>query len=247
MKISRSVFAYKAKLKDDSMISYQLKQLSIKHKRYGFRKLFCLIRRKGFTWNHKRVYHVYRLLNLNLKCKPKKRLPSRKKIHLQEPRSINQTWSLDYMSDVLTNGNRFRTANIIDDCKRESLGIKASRSLSAKQVIEFLDDIARSRGYPRKLRVDNGPENISKTMQLWANNHRVKLAHIQPGKPAQNGYIERFNRTYREEVLDMHLFRSIEEVQAITDQWVYEYNNERPHYSLGNLTPIEYAKQKILF
>jgi putative transposase len=246
MRLSRSVFGYKAKLQDDSAIETTLKELAMKYKRYGFRKLFVKLRMQGHTWNHKRVYRVYCALKLNLKVKPKKRLPSRDKITLEQPKMINITWSLDYMSDALIGGKRFRTLNVIDDCNRESLGIKASSSLPSQQVTNFLDVIALNRGYPKKIRMDNGPENISKTMKEWAAVRKIELEYIQPGKPAQNGYIERFNRTYREEVLDMYLFRNIKEVQEITDQWIDEYNTERPHHSLGNLTPHQYSNNFLL-
>lgn len=247
--ISRSVFTYEAQVPcDDELIAKELTVLAERHKRYGFGKIFSKIRKAGFVWNHKRVYRVYCSLKLNLKIKPKKRLPAREKIRLAQPKQINESWSLDYMSDALINGKKFRTANVIDDHNREVLGIKACTSLPAQRVVEFLDDIVVSRGRPKQLRVDNGPENIAKIMRNWANQHGIDLKFIQPGKPAQNAYIERFNRTYREEVLNMYLFKNIEEVQLITDQWVSEYNNDRPHYSLGNLTPKEYITQnKILF
>lgn len=247
MGLSRSVFCYQAQLQDDEAIEDVLKKLAYKYKRYGFRKVFHKIRALGFTWNHKRVYRVYRSLKLNLKAKPKKRLLAREKVTLIEPIMLNNTWSLDYMSDAFTDGKKFRTANVIDDCSRESLGIKASRSLPSYCVTDFLDDIAKNRGkYPEEIRMDNGPENIAKNMKSWAKRHSIKLSYIQPGKPAQNGYIERFNRTYREEVLNMYLFRNLQEVQCITNQWIDEYNKERPHHSLGNLTPYEYAQTKHL-
>lgn len=234
---------YQAQKSDDSAIESKLKELAERHKRYGFRKIFHKLKTLGFTWNHKRVYRVYCALQLNLKRKPKKRLPAREKTPLSIPKTMNQSWSLDYMSDALTNGKKFRTANVIDDCNREALGIKASTSLPSQHIIQFLNDIASQRGYPQQIRMDNGPENISKTMKGWAKNHNVTLKYIQPGKPAQNAYIERFNRTYREEILDMHLFKNIQEVQLITDQWISEYNTERPHHALGNLTPHEYVNQ----
>jgi len=141
------------------------------------------------------------------------------------------------MSAALIYGIKFRTVNILDDCSREALGIKASFSLPSERVTEFLDQIASQRGYLKQLCVDNGPQNISHVMVDWARLHGVNILYIQPGKPVQNAYIERFNRTYREEVLNMHLFTNIDEVQEITQHWLQEYNVERPHQSLGNLTP----------
>jgi len=242
MKLSRSVYQYHPKQDDDNEIVSAVRDLAYAHKRYGFRKIFHKLRQKGFMWNHKRVYRVYRSLGLHLKKKPKKRLPSREKVTLYQPVVMNEIWSLDYMSDALMCGKKFRTANVIDDYNREVIALKASTSLPSSRVVELLDNTAQSRGYPKKVRMDNGPENISKIMKEWAQKNNVELVYIQPGEPAQNAYIERFNRTYREEVLDMHLFRSIDHVQTITDRWMYEYNSQRPHHSLGNKTPREYGK-----
>lgn len=243
MGLSRSVFVYQAQTSDDSVIEKKLKELAEKHVRYGFKKIFHKLRALGFDWNHKRVYRVYCGLKLNLRRKPKKRLPTREKVSLSVPTTTNHTWSLDYMSDALTNGRKIRTANVIDDCNREVLGIKVSTSLPAQHVTLFLEEVIAQRGCPHKIRMDNGPENISKIMKKWAKNKNIVLEYIQPGEPAQNGFIERFNRTYREEILDMNLFKNIQEVQSITDQWMREYNTERPHQSLGNLTPHEFAKR----
>lgn len=241
MKLSRSVYQYQPKQDDDNEIVSAVKDLAYAHKRYGFRKIFHKLRQKGFMWNHKRVYRVYRSLGLHLKKKPKKRLPSREKVALYQPAEMNEIWSLDYMSDALMCGKKFRTANVIDDYNREVIALKASTSLPSSRVVELLDNVAQSRGYPKKIRMDNGPENISKIMKEWAQKNNVQLIYIQPGEPAQNAYIERFNRTYREEVLDMHLFKSTDHVQAITDCWIDEYNNQRPHHSLRNKTPREYG------
>lgn len=242
LKVSRSVYHYQATLRDDSPIEQTLAELAQRYRRYGFKKMYQKTRQANLKWNHKRVYRVYCAMGLNLRRKPKKRLPSREKVALVQPATLNRSWSLDYMSDVLTNGRRFRTANVVDDCNREALGIRARHSLPAERVTELLDEIAAERGYPEQLRVDNGPENISYVMQAWAKKHDVKMLYIQPGKPAQNAYIERFNRTYREEVLDMYLFKDIQQVQEITEQWRYEYNRERPHESLGNLTPLGFSE-----
>lgn len=230
---------------DDDAIKEVLKGLADKHRRYGFEKMFRKIRQRGFRWNHKRVYRVYCEMKLNLRRKPKKRLPAREKVALAQPEKINMSWSLDFMSDALRSGRRFRTVNVLDDCNREALGIKASISLPAKRVTEFLDFIANRRGYPLQVRVDNGPELLSAEFTGWAKKHNVHIRYIQPGKPAQNAYIERFNRTYREEVLDMFLFKNINEVQSITDRWRKEYNNERPHEALGHLTPQAFMGQSV--
>lgn len=238
--ISRSVYKYTGKKKEDCTIKKELSALAEKHPRYGFDKMFQLLRKRKFIWNHKRVYRVYCEMKLNLRKKPKRRLPTRQKVKLVQPETSNICWSLDYMSDSFARGNRFRTANVIDDFNREGLGIKAAVSLPAKRVTEFLDAIALINGYPKKLRMDNGPENISRRMKQWGQENNVTLEFIEPGKPAQNGYIERFNKTYREEILDMYEFKNITQVQMFTDEWLIHYNTNRPHQSLGNLTPVEY-------
>jgi len=225
------------------MIEYLLKTLSAQHPTYGFEKLFNSIRLKNYSFNHKRVYRIYCDLKLNLKIKPKKRLAPRTKVTLIQPKKINECWSLDFMSDALINGRRIRTANVIDDCNRGALGILVSFSLTSKRITRWLDQLAISHGYPKRIRVDNGPENISHHFQAWAKKHGIIIQYIQPGKPAQNAYIERFNRTYREAVLDMYLFRNISEAQRITNTWLKHYNEERPHEALNNQTPIGFITQ----
>ena len=211
--------------------------LAAQHPTYGFQKLFNLIRLKGGAFNHKRVYRIYCGLKLNLRIKPKKRLAPRTKVTLVQPEGLNLCWSLDFMSDALTNGRRIRTANVIDDCNREGLGILVAYSLPSRRITRWLDQLALTRGYPQGIRVDNGPENVSHHLQGWAKSHGIVIQYIQPGKPAQNAYIERFNRSYREAVLDSYLFESIQEAQMKTNVWLKHYNEERPHESLNNLSP----------
>jgi len=242
--IDRKTFSYVLKKKTgDAVIENLLKTFSAQYPTYGFQKLFDLIRTKNYTFNHKRVYRIYCELRLNLKIKPKKRLAPRTNIKLVQPMQINQCWSLDFMSDALINGRRFRTANVIDDCNRGALGILVSFSLTSRRITRWLDQIALTRGYPNRIRVDNGPENISRHFEQWAKHHHIFIQYIQPGKPAQNAYIERFNRSYREAVLDMYLFRSIDEVQRITNKWINHYNEERPHEALNSQTPLNFIKQ----
>lgn len=223
------------------MIITMLKALSAQYPQYGFKKLFNLIRNKGYIFNHKRIRRLYRELKLNLKIKPKKRLAPRTKKTLKPPKEINQCWSLDYMSDALKTGQRFRTANIIDDCNRAVIGILASFTLPSSRITRWLDQLCFIKGYPKTIRVDNGPENISKHFQKWAKEKNITILYIQPGKPSQNAYIERFNRTYREAILDMYLFQNIRHVQDLTNKWITHYNEERPHESLQNLTPSKFT------
>jgi putative transposase len=155
--------------------------------------------------------------------------------------SPNECWSLDFMSDALLNGQRFRTFNVLDDFNREALAIEVDTSLPALRVTRVLDRIAVERGYPQRVRVDNGPEFTSRVFVQWAQAHQVQIDFIQPGCPAQNAYIERFNRTYREEVLDFYLFATMTQVREMTETWLHGYNHERPHDALNGLTPVAFA------
>lgn len=240
--ISRCTYYYQSKLVDDSEIIDALSTLAQKHTTYGFRKLFKRLRLLGYAWNHKRVYRIYCGLKLNLRRKGKKRLPTRAPEPLAVPTSANDCWSMDFMSDNLYSGKHFRTFNVIDDYNRELLAIEVDMSLPAQRIVRVLDRIAAYRGYPKRLRQDNGPEFISHALALWSEQHGVKLDFIKPGKPTQNAYIERFNRTYRNEVLDCYLFESLTQVREITDSWMVEYNYERPHESLNDLPPMMYEK-----
>jgi len=242
--IDRKTFDYHPKrTTEDKNIAKELVLLTEAHPRHSFRKCFDLLRLAGYRWNHKRVYRIYCDLALNLRIKPKKRLAPRTKKTLKVPTTLNNCRSLDYMSDVLLNGLRFRTANVIDDANREALGIEVSRSLPANKITAWLDRLAARSGYPRAIRVDNGPENISKHFVNWAGSHYINIVYIQPGKPAQNAYIERFNRTYREDILDMYLFESIEHVKQLTKEWLVYYNENRPHQALNALPPKVFAEQ----
>lgn len=244
MNMDRKSYRYEPKrYEDNKRIERLLKNLSTQYPRYGFKKLFGLIRQEGHRYNHKRVHRIYCELKLNLKRKSKKRLAPRSAIKLEQPKALNTCWSLDFMSDALMNGRYFRTVNVIDDCNREGLGIHVAFSLPSQRVTRWLERIGNSRGYPQVIRVDNAPENISKHFQSWVKQHDIEIRYIQPGKPAQNGYIGRFNRSYREAVLDMYLFRYLREVQKLTDDWLKHYNEMRPHEALNNQTPRAVAQQ----
>lgn len=238
--ISRSVYCYRPDSRRDEEVIAALQAAVERYPAYGFSKLFKILRRWGHAWNHKRVYRVYCLLNLNKRRRGKRRLPSRHPMPLVVPTLANQCWSMDFMSDSLFCGRRFRTFNVLDDFNREALAIEVDLSLPSLRVTRVLERIAAWRGYPKKLRMDNGPEFISVTLASWAEEHDIELEFIQPGKPTQNSYVERFNRTYRDEILNMYAFKTLTQVREITDNWIREYNEERPHDALGDLTPNEY-------
>jgi putative transposase len=245
LELRRSVYRYRPRPNGDGEIIKLLLELAHGRPEQGFGKLFRRLRRLGQAWNHKRVYRVYCALKLNKRRKGKRRLPTRNPAPLQVTQTMNECWSADFMSDALWDGPRFRTFNVVDDFNREALTIVIDFNLPAARVVRELDQIAAVRGYPLKLRLDNGPEFIALALAEWAEQHGVTLEFIKPGKPMQNGFIERFNRSYREAVLDMFVFQSLDEVREQTEKWLREYNEERPHEALGHLTPREYLLTQI--
>ncbi len=237
--ISMSCFHYRPKLDaENRFIADYLLRLTQTHKRWGFGLCFLYLRNvKGYRWNHKRVYRIYRELELNLRIKPRRRLQRQRPDALTVPTTINQVWSMDFMSDNLASGRQLRTFNVIDDYNREALGIEVDYSLPSARVIRALEQIIEWRGKPRAIRCDNGPEYTSKQFTRWAEKQQISLLYIQPGKPAQNAYIERFNRSARHEWLDLHLFATIGEAQLFATKWLWIYNNERPHTAIGGIPP----------
>ncbi|NSL85258.1 IS3 family transposase [Chitinophaga sp. Mgbs1] len=238
----RSKFYYRSRRNDQVLID-TLQNLAFKHTSYGFRKLFAYLRRAGHHWNHKRVYRVYRLLKLNKRKRLKRRVPARIKQPLQQQTNVNIIWSMDFMSDSLIGNKRFRTFNVIDDGSREVLGIEVDTSLSSYRIVRVLERIIESRGKPVAIRTDNGPEFTSGYFEQWCHQHDIRLQYIQPGRPMQNGYVERFNRLYREAVLDAYIFEDLYQVRELTYEWMEEYNQRRPHESLKNMTPCEWKTE----
>ena len=239
MGISESCYHYQSKLSgENALVADWLLRLTETHRRWGFSLCFLYLRNvKGFKWNHKRVYRIYRELELNLRMKPKRRIKRDKPDALSVPTAINQVWSMDFMSDSLADGRALRTFNVIDDYNREGLGIEVDMSLPSARIIRALEQMIEWRGKPAAIRCDNGPEYISGELLTWAENRRITLLHIQPGKPTQNAYIERFNRTARHEWLDLHLFESVEQAQQLATEWLWLYNNERPNTAIGGMLP----------
>lgn len=242
--ISKTCFNYSPKLSNENaLIADWLVRLTHNQKNWGFGLCFLFLRNvKGYGWNHKRVYRVYRELELNLRIKPKKRIVREKPEPLQQPDSPNHIWSMDFMYDQLQDGRTIRLLNVLDDFNREGLAMEVDFSLPADRVVRTLNQIIEWRGKPKAIRCDNGPEYISKTLQIWAAKQGVTLEYIQPGKPQQNAYIERYNRTVRYDWLGQYLFESLEQVQEYATRWLWTYNNERPNMGIGGITP----KQKLL-
>lgn len=237
--ISVATYYYRPKLSvENQRIADWLLRLTVANKRWGFGLCYLYLRNvKGFGWNHKRVYRIYRELGLNLRIKPKRRIKRDKPDALSVPVAPNQVWSIDFMSDSLSGGRLLRTFNVLDDYNREGLGIEVDQSLPSVRVIRSLSQIIEWCGKPIAIHLDNGPEYIAQALIDWANERLITLMYIQPAKPTQNAYLERFNRTVRREWLDMHLFESIEQAQALATEWRWRYNDERPHSAIGGVPP----------
>ncbi len=237
--LNRSNYFYKAKRKDDTEVIRELTVLTGKHVTIGFWQCYYRIRRKGLIWNHKKVYRIYTSMKLNIRRRAKKRLPARVKNPLFVPECINQVWSIDFMSDSLWDGRRFRLLNIVDDYNREILAMEADTSLPSSRVIKALDMLKELRGLPLRMRMDNGPEFISHKLEQWAKVNGVELLFIQPGEPTQNAYIERCNGSIRRELLNAYIFNSLNEVREKAEEWMTDYNYHRPHQALDFKSPAD--------
>ena len=242
--VSETCFRYGPKLHcENERIADLLIGLTNAKKTWGFGLCFLYLRNvKRHPWNHKRVYRIYRELELNLRIKPRKRLKREKPEALAVPDRPNRVWSMDFMADRLGDGRAFRLLNVLDDFNREGLGIEVDFSLPTERVIRSLNQIIEWRGKPETIRVDNGPEYISGKLLAWAEKSQISIQHIQPGKPQQNAYVERYNRTVRHEWLDQYIIENIEEAQHHATQWLWTYNNERPNMGIGGMTPAQKLK-----
>lgn len=245
--LSRSLY-YRVSIKDDTQTEEKLRELAEKYSTRGFDWYYLKIREEGLKWNRKRVLRVYRKLNLGLRRKHKKRVNKKYEDGLVQPILPHQTWSMDFMSDALEDGRKLRVLNIIDDYNREALATEVGLSFPASRVIRVLEKLAFEHRYPNQIRVDNGPEYTSHELKLYCEQKGINLLFIPPGKPNKNGFIERFNRTFREDVLDAYLFESLSQAQVTSEIWRVRYNHEHPHQSLGGKSPVnfKYARHKII-
>ncbi len=196
-------------------------------------------------WNRKRIYRVYCALKLNLPRRRAKRILTRPPLALEAPPVLNRTWALDFMGDTLYDGRTYRTLNVLDEGNREALAIEVATSLPSVRVVEVLAQLVAMHGAPAALRCDNGPEFIAEALATWCTEAGIRLQHIAPGKPNQNAFIERFNRTYRTEVLNAWVFQSLADVRQVTEEWRAIYNTKRPHDSLGGVPPLHFLPRPI--
>lgn len=240
LRLSRSAPYYRPRPRQDEPIIEAVSYHIADNPGHGFGLLYKTLRAAALPCGKTRLWRVYRELKLNRPRRGKKRLPARIREPLIVPQQWNETWSADFMADALWSGRRFRTFNVIDDYNREALRIEIDTSLPAARVVRALDELIELRGNPKRLRLDNGPELVSLALSQWADRHGIALTFIQPGKPTQNAYIERFNRTYRTEVLDRYIFNTLTEVRTMTEDWRQRYNQRRPHQALGDVPPSRY-------
>jgi len=240
-RLPRSTWQYVGKRSSDAALRERLRSLASQLPRYGYKRLCRRLRKTGEIVNHKKIYRLYREEGLMVRKRARKRLIRRAE-RQPPPTKPNERWSMDFVSDQLADGRRFRTFNLVDDFTRECLAIQVERSIPGELVVRILDSVLQQRGTPKSIVCDNGPEFISRALELWAEHNGVKLDFIQPGKPTQNCYVESFNGRFRDECLNEHWFISMDDARSIIGIWRNDYNEVREHGSLGGLTPAEFRR-----
>ena len=237
IRLHRSSQRYRHRRDDQAALRIRLKDLAAARPRFGYLRLHVLLLREGWRINRKRVYRLYRLEGLELRHKKPKKRRSALRVVPPEAKVPNECWSMDFVSDCLHDGRRFRALTIVDNVSRVSPAIEVGSGLSGQRVAEVLDNLVHSYGLPKMIQVDNGPEFTSKALDEWAHRKGVKLQFSRPGKPTDNPFIESFNGRLRQECLNQSWFVSVEDARKKIEDWRIDYNKNRPHSSLGNLTP----------
>lgn len=241
--MSRSGYRTRPRPDRNHGLRTRLRELAEVRRRSGCPMLVALLRREGWAVNHKRVERLYREEGLSLRRKRRKKRVSHLRVVRAAPRGVNERWSMDFVSDSLFDGRRFRVLTLVDEFSRESPAIEADRSLTGRRVTRVLDRLAETRGLPQVIQVDNGPEFAGRVLDAWAHRRGVRLQFIEPGRPVQNAFIESFNGRLRDECLNGHVFTSLEDAREKIEIWRVDYNRNRPHGSLGRMTPEEFARQ----
>jgi len=242
VRLHRSSCRYQAKPDRNEELRELLRALAAARPRWGQERLQVLIRRQGCRVNHKRTERLYRELGLSLRLRKRSKRASGMRLPAVMPTAPNQRWSMDFVSDQLVTGQRLKCLTVVDDFTRESPGILVARSISGQTVADFFNLLAETRSLPEVLVCDNGPEFTSMALDRWADQHQIKLSFIQPGKPQQNCFIESFNGKFRDECLNEELYHDLADAQTKIEDWRIDYNENRPHRSLNQRTPIEFIK-----
>ena len=244
LNLHRGLYRRKSVRDEQGPLRMRIKEIAAVRVRYGYRRIHVLLRREGWQINHKRVYRLYREEGLNLRTKGKHKKISAPRAPLKEmPTRLNQCWAMDFVSDQLYNGRRFRALTMIDLYSRECLAIYADKGITGEKVAEVLTGIQAERGLPERIKVDNGPEFISRALDAWAYFHKVQLDYSRPGTPTDNAYIESFNGSFRDECLNTNWFMSLEDAKSKIEQRRNDYNHFRPHSGLTYQTPADFAKK----
>lgn len=239
--MGRSSYRYRARRREAEGLRERLRSLAAERRRFGYRRLTVLLRREGWAVNHKRVYRLYQEEGLAVRPRKRQRLAAAARVPLPMPTQADQLWTMDFTQDALASGRKFRTLNLMDGYTREALRIEADTSLPGARVVRVLERLRETRGVPEHIQVDNGPEFISRAVDQWAFEQGVKLHFVEPGQPTQNAYIESFNGKFRDECLNENWFVSLQEAREKIEAWRRDYNQVRPHSSLGYQTPAEFA------
>jgi putative transposase len=242
LQVSRCCCRYRSIADEQAALKIRLKDLAQARVSYGYRRLHVLLKREGWQVNHKRVYRIYRLLGLGMRPKrPRRHVTACRRMERPEAIEPNEGWSMDFMSDELYDGRRIRLLTLVDNFTRESLAVEVDQHLGGHRVVEVMMKLQEERGLPKTIRVDNGPEFISKALDQWAYLNGVALDFSRPGKPTDNGLIEAFNGRLRQECLNENWFMSLEDAKEKVESWRVHYNSDRPHGALGDLAPEVFA------
>ena len=244
MRIGRSSYRYSSRRKPWPRLRARMIELAAERIRFGYRRLHVMLCREGFAVNHKRVYRMYKQEGLIVRKKKRKKRTSVAREPMKIPCQANERWSMDFLSDYINDGRRLRVFGVLDDFSRESLALIADTSITGTRVARVLDELAKTRGYPKSIVMDNGPEFTSRALDAWAYRRGVKLHFIAPGKPTQNAFAESFNARFRDECLNQHWFVNMADARLVIENWRIDYNQVRPHGSLAKKTPEEFARQR---
>lgn len=237
----RSTARYRRQ-RNDGKLRARIQELAHERPRFGYPRIIVMLRREGWADNHKRIRRVYREEGLQVRCRKRKRIARGPRQPMPTPLAPNQRWSMDFMSDQLDDGRRFRVLNVVDQYTRECLAVETDRSLSGLRVTRVLERVVEQRGAPKSIVVDNGPEFAGRALDAWAYRHGIALHFIRPGKPVENAFIESFNGRMRDECLNQHWFIDLAHARRTIEEWRADYNLIRPHRSLGNRSPAEFLK-----
>ena len=244
LRFHRSSQRYRGRRDDQAPLRLRIREIAAVRVRYGYPRIHVLLQREGWKVNRKRVYRLYRLEGLSLRRKrPRRHVTAARRQERETAVRPNQQWSMDFVSDALFDGRRIRALTLVDNYTREALTIVVDGGIRGEHVVRAVEQVAAQRGAPQLIRVDNGPEFVSKVLDRWAYGRGVTLDFSRPGKPTDNAFIETFNGRFRDECLDTHWFLSVEDARAKIEAWRQDYNASRPHSALGQLTPQEFAAQ----